>query len=217
MRSKSVVVALLAATVTLAVAGPVSGLQNAAHTHIGHVMTGFSGTPDGEGLLPTTRGEVEVIIQHLNLANQDTSNLQWTQLHAMHVLHAADPSRIEEGPGLGYGAIAGAEGVVQHIELAAASDGASDNVQTHAPHVAAAAGTVAERSREIADLAERVGDAGDYSTAEGLIQQMRRLSRELIPGADENGDGQIGWGGGEGGVDQVEQHMGFIVVGEGLE
>ena len=204
--------------VTVLSADPASALQdNPTHTHIGHVATGFGRAPDGAGLLPTAMAEAQTAIQHVDLAWRDTSNLEWMQTHAAHVLHAVDPSQIDGGPGLGFGVIAAAEGIAQHIELAAGSDGASDAVRTHAAHVATAARTVAERAAEIADLAAQVGAAPEYSTAEGLVGRIRTLANQLVEGVDANGDGQIGWGDGEGGLAHVEQHVGLMMSAEGLE
>ena len=198
-------------------AAPAAALQESpAHTHIGHVATAFGRTPDGSGLLATASGEADVALQHIDLASRDTSNLEWMQRHAAHVLHAVDPSQLDGGPGSGFGLIAAAEGIAQHIEFAAGSDGASDAVGRHAVHVAAAARAVAERAREIAELAADVDSAPEYSTAEGLTGRIRTLANQLREGADVNGDGQIGWGDGEGGLAQVEQHLGFILQAEGL-
>lgn len=199
-------------------ANSASALQdNPAHTHIGHVTTGFPRAPDGMGLLPTAMAEAETAIQHVDLAARDTSNLPWMQTHAAHALHAVDPSQVEEGPGLGFGVIAAADGIAQHIELAAGSEGASDAVQTHAVHVAAAARAVSERAARIAELAARAEGASDYTTGEGLIGQMRTLANQLMTGEDLNGDGRIGWGDGEGGLEHVQQHMGLMTAAEGLE
>jgi len=46
---------------------------------------------------------------------------------------------------------------------------------------------------------------------------MRVLAEELVSGRDANGDGTISWQEGEGGLDQVQQHMGFIAAAEGLD
>ncbi len=197
---------------------PASALQaNPVHTHIGHVATGFGRAPDGAGLLPTAMAEAQTAIDHVDLAWRDTSNLEWMQRHVAHVLRALDPSQVDEGPGLGFGVIAAAEGIAQHIELAANSDGASDAVRTHATHVATAARTVAERAGEIGQLAAQVESARDYSEAEGLTGRIRRLANQLLEGEDSNDDGRIGWGDGEGGLAQVERHTGLLMSAEGLE
>jgi len=198
-------------------ANPATAQDNPAHTHIGHVVTAFPRTPDGAGLLPTAMAEARTAIQHAGLALRDTEDLGAMQTHAAHVLHAVDPSQIENGPGLGFGVIAAAEGVAQHVGLAAGSEGASAAVQTHAVHVAAAAEAVAERAQAIAELAVEVGEAQDAATARGLVEQMRTLADQLVAGVDANGDGQIGWGDGEGGLQHVEQHMGLMTQAEGIE
>jgi hypothetical protein len=180
------------------------------------VATAFGNAPGGASLLATAQTEAATILQHLTLAERDLSNLQWMQTHGAHVLHAIDPSRQAEGPGTGMGLIAAADAIAQHIELAAGSEGASDNVTRHAPHVAAAARAVSARAGEIAAFAVQLARAGDYTTGEGLILRMKALAEQLGPGRDVNGDGQIGWGDGEGGLDHVAQHVGFITEGEGL-
>jgi len=201
MRSRTITIGLIAAGLTITFsADPAHGLQdNPANTHIGHVASGFGRTPDGAGLLPTALAEAATAIQHIDLAWRDTSNLDWMQTHAAHVLHAVDPSQIEEGPGLGFGVLAAAEGIAQHIELAAGSDGASDAVQTYATHVAMAARAVADRAAQIAALAVQMESASDYTSGEGLTGQMRLL-------AD--------WAGG---LEQVERWMGLMTAAEGLE
>jgi len=199
------------------IAAPASAQDNPAHTHIGHVATAFPRTPDGAGLLPTAMAEAQTASQHAGLALRDPSNLGAIQTHAAHVLHAVDPSQVENGPGRGFGVIAGAEGVAQHVELAAGAEGASDAVKTHATHVATAARAVAERARELAELAAAIGEAEDASAAAEMAEQMRTLADQLVAGADVNGDGQIGWGDGEGGLQHAEQHMGFMTAAEGIE
>ena len=205
------------ALATALFADPAAALQdNPAHTHISHVATAFGRTPDGSGLLAAASAEADVALQHIDLAWRDTSNLEWMQRHAAHVLHAVDPSQVDGGPGSGFGLVAAAGGIAQHIELAAGSEGASDAVGRHGAHVAAAARAVAERAGEIAELAAQVGSAPEYSAAEGLTGRIRTLVNQLRDGEDLNGDGQIGWGDGEGGLAQVDQHLGFILEAEGL-
>jgi len=208
---------LVAASALALMSSPAGALQaNPVHTHIGHVATAFGNAPNGGSLLATAQAEAATVSQHITLAERDMSNLQWMQTHAAHVLHALDPSQQAEGPGLGMGLIPAADAIAQHIELAAGSEGASENVGRHAPHVAAAARAVSARAAEIATLMVQVGRAGDYTTAEGLIFRASALAKQLAPGNDVNGDGQIGWGDGEGGLDHVAQHVGFVVEGEGL-
>src|SRR5262245_8332388 len=54
---------------------PAAGSASAAGTHLGHVASGFSGTPKGEGLLPTALAEANVVLEHAALAARNTDNL----------------------------------------------------------------------------------------------------------------------------------------------
>lgn len=189
--------------------------QSAAHAHMGHVADGFANTPDGAGLLPTALAEAAVARQHAELALRNTSELGAMQRHAGHVLHAVDPSRIEQGPGAGYGVVRAASGVVQHIEMAGSHETASENVQMHATHVATAARTAAERAERVATLAEQIMAATSAADAADLLQELAELTEQMVSGVDANGDGRIGWQEGEGGLAQAEQHITLMKRGEG--
>ncbi len=198
------------------VAEGVAAQQNMAHVHVGHVRSGFGQTPDGQGLMQTAIAEAAVAAQHAGLAARDLTSLADMQRHTFHVVHALDPSRIDTGPGLGFGVKRAADGVAQHIELAASSDGASQNVQTHAVHVAASARTVSQRAEEMLALTEQIGNATTAAAAAPLVEQLAELAGQLTSGVDADGDGRVGWQEGEGGLDQVEQHVGLLARGEGL-
>lgn len=216
MKTHEIVVggALLTAAL-LVMAVPVAAQQSAAHAHMGHVADGFANTPDGAGLLPTAIAEAAVARQHAELALRNTTELAAMQRHAGHVLHAVDPSRIEQGPGAGYGVVRAAEGVVQHIEMAGSHETASENVQTHATHVATAARTAAERAERVASLAEEIMAATSADHAAHLLQELSELTGQMVTGVDANGDGRVGWQDGEGGLAQAEQHITLMKRGEG--
>lgn len=199
----------------LGVAMPVGAQQSAAHAHMGHVADGFANTPDGAGLLPTALSEAAVARQHAELALRNTADLAAMQRHAGHVLHAVDPSRIEQGPGAGYGVVRAASGVVQHIEMAGSHETASENVRTHATHVATAARSAAERAELVASLAEQIMAATSADRAADLLRELAELTEHMVSGVDANGDGRIGWQEGEGGLAQAEQHLALMKRGEG--
>jgi len=199
------------------VVGPVTvgGQGNMVQTHIGHVMTGFQGTPNSLGLLPTAFSEAKIAAQHAGLAAKMPGDLDSMKLHAGHVIHAVDPSVEVKGPGQGYGVKRAAAGVAQHIQLAAKSEGASKNVQTHAMHVAASANTVVKRADEIVALAQKIRAAGAAAAAAPLVAQLQTLAMELTAGMDANKDGRVSWEEGEGGLQQAQQHMELLIKGEG--
>lgn len=134
--------------------GPVPAL-----THVRHVSDTFRGTPENRGLLPTAVAEAEIAHQHATLAARDPADLAAVQRHTRHVLHALDPSAVEAGPGLGYGAVRGAERTAHYIALAAVSVGASDAIETHSTHIETAAGHAMANGEAAADVARRILDS----------------------------------------------------------
>lgn len=190
--------------------------QNAAHNHIGHVMDKWNDTPDMVGLLPAAIAEARIAAQHAGLAAKDPSNLDSMKRHTAHVLHAVDPTQIENGPGQGYGVKRAAEGAAKHIMAAANSDGASGAVKTHAEHVATSARNTVARADEIVMLAKKIEMATSASEASSMVADLNTLAQQLLSGQDANGDGRTGWQEGEGGLEVAETHANLMKKAEGL-
>ena len=188
-------------------AGPVG-------VHIGHVVNAFNDTPNGRGLLPTAMAEARVAIQHAGLAARNTASLDAMKLHAGHVINALDPTIVPTGPGLGYGLKKAATGVATHIELASKAPGASPNVVTHAGHIAMSAKNTVQRADQIVALAKQIQAATSATDAAALVSQMVSQCDQLVAGADANGDGRITWEAGEGGLQQVQQHVNLMLAAE---
>lgn len=186
----------------------------AVGAHIGHVVNAYPDTPEKMGLLPMALAESKTAAQHAELALKAPGNLEGLQLHAGHVIHALDPSVVAAGPGKGYGAKKAATGIVTHIELAAKTNGASPNVITHSAHVATATQSVIARVDQIIELAKRVRTASAAAAAADLMQQILSLTGQLTAGVDVNNDGRIGWNGGEGGLQQAQEHVTLLLAGE---
>lgn len=189
---------------------------NASHTHIRHVLEAFAPTPEGEGLFPTVVAEAAIALQHARLAGGDPTNIDPMIRHTRHVLNAIDPAEFANGPGLGFGVTMAAEGIVQHIELAASSSEASANVRTHSTHVVAAARGVTQRAEQIVDLGRQILSSGVYNRAYPLVEQLQVLCEELTTGTDVSDDGTISLEEGEGGIQQIQQHLALMVEGEGI-
>lgn len=187
-----------------------------AHVHILHTATSFRGTPDRMGLLPTAIAEADVARQHAELAARAPADLESMQRHAGHVIHALDPTEVENGPGLGYGMIRAAERTAHYVELAMASSGGGDAIQTHGPHVATAARSAMAMAEEAVAVAEDIVDADTAEEAAELLARLTELTAALRDGVDADGDGRISWQEGEGGLAQAEQHLGLLMRGEGL-
>ena len=196
--------------------GGVHGAAAQAHNHIGHVMDAWNDTPEMAGLLPAAIAEAEIAARHASLAASDPANLGSIQRHTAHVLHAVDPSQIENGPGNGYGVRRAAEGAAKHIMAAASSGDASGAVRTHAEHVATSAQNTVARADEIVALAQRIAMADSAEAAAGLVAELAGLADALLAGVDANGDGRTGWQEGEGGLQVALTHGNLMKQAEGL-
>jgi hypothetical protein len=206
---RAVLVVLGLASLGLIVAGPLSA-QDPTAMHLGHVMTGFRGTPEGQGLLPTAMAEAAVAQTHAGLMVRDPSNLGAMKTHAGHVLNALDPAEMANGPGLGYGVRPAAAGVAQHVGLAANADGASQGVKTHSTHVIASAENTVGRATRMIRLAKGIQTAESAEAAATMAEQLNAMAAALTAGTDADGNGSVGWQEGEGGLDIVETHMGLM-------
>lgn len=185
-------------------------------THIGHVTTAFQGTPGGQGLLPTAIAEGTIALHHAALAMKSEGNLEAMKLHAGHIIHAIDPSVQPNGPGLGYGVKRAATGVAQHIQLAAKVEGASKNVAVHSVHVATSAGNVVKWADEAIAIANSIRAATTATEASPHLSRLQTIVWQIRDGADGNKRGRVGWDVGEGGLQQIEMHIQFLLKGEGM-
>ena len=210
-------VGLLLGAVALVTVGEQAAAQSPSQRHMGHVLDGFRGTPEGVGLLPAAGEEAAVAAQHAGLAMRSPDNLAGIQRHIGHVMNAVDPSVEESGPGKGYGLLKAAQGVATHVGLAADSEGASQNVKTHAAHVGASAGNVVMWAERIMELGSQVKEAETAGAAAEMAQEIQMLTQAIVDGRDANEDGRIGWGEGEGGLAQAVQHMNLMKRGEGMD
>lgn len=220
LHSSLVVMALAAfAPMTLAAQDDTSAEEgrSPALTHVHHVSVAFRGTPEGQGLLATAVAEAEIAAQHATLALRAPDDLDAMQRHAGHVLHALDPSEVENGPGNGYGAITAAERTAHYIALAARSDGAVPPIETHGEHVETSARNAAANGTAAADLAQEVLEAEEAEAAAELLGEMVDLLTAMLEGTDADGDGRIGWQEGEGGLAQASTHLGLLRRAAGLE
>ena len=185
-----------------------------AGVHIGHVANAWPDTPMGAGLLPTAMSEARVAAMHAGLAARQPMNLEYMKTHAGHVIHAIDPTIVAAGPGLGYGLKKAANLAATHIELAAGTPGASPNIVIHARHIATTARNTVARADQIVALAQKIQLATSAAEAARFVGQMASLAEQLMGGVDANGDGRITWEAGEGGLQQADDHMQLMLMGE---
>jgi hypothetical protein len=181
-----------------------------AQVHLGHVTTKFVNVREG-GLMQAARAEANVVVQHAALGMQNPNDLNSMKTHARHIIHAIDPRRVESGPGTGYGLLQASENLVRHVELASRAAGANDQMKTHATHVVASAKNTQRRADRIVAMAIIIADFVETpADAAELFRDLKALADQLVAGTDANGDGTVGWQEGEGGLQIVEQHVGFM-------
>jgi hypothetical protein len=191
-----------------------SGQANMVQTHIGHVLDSFNGTPMNMGLLPTAMAEAKTAAAHAAFAAKATT-LPMIQTHAGHVINAIDPAIVAQGPGLGYGVKKAALGVAQHAGLAGMAPEANAMVKMHAMHVSTAATNVAAMSDDIVAIAQKILASTSLEEAQKLAAEMQTKAEQLTTGVDADGNGQISWNKPEGGLNQAQQHMGFMKMAAG--
>lgn len=188
-----------------------------AHAHMGHVSKSWSDTPSKKGLLPTAIVEAKIAAFHANAAAKKLKDLKWMQLHTHHVLHAVDASLEAKGPGKGYGVVKAAKGTAFHIKVAAKQADASDNVKTHALHVATSAQNTVDRAMQIIGIGKQILAAKTAKEAAPLVGKMAIVANQLEKGHDADGNGEISWEKGEGGLAVSKVHMGVMYELEGLK
>ena len=193
-----------------------AAMENEAHSHIGHVMTGWADTPEQWGFLPTAIMEAKIAAQHAGYAVSKPGDLEYMQLHIRHVIHALDPSVIAEGPGHGYGVVAAAENAALHIGIAAESPGATDNINLHTEHVWASADNAATWAKLAVALSQEVLAVSSSADAAPKVKNIKAMTDALIAGIDADGDGTVTWKKGEGGLAVAEAHMGYMMQGENM-
>ena len=192
----------------------VAGQGATAQTHIGHVLDSFNGTPMNMGLLPTAMAEAKTAAQHAGLAAKSTT-LAMVQTHAGHVINAIDPTIVAQGPGMGYGVKKAAQGVAQHAGFAAMAADANAMVKMHSMHVTTAANNVVAMADGIVAIAQKIRMSTSFEEAQKLAMEMQTKAEQLTTGVDADNNGQISWNTPEGGLNQAQQHMGFMKTAAG--
>ena len=193
----------------------VQAQANPAQTHVQHVATAFTDTPDNQGLLAVALADARVAAQHATLAGRTPTNLDALKLHAGHIIHALEPAEGASGPGSGYGVKKAALAVATHIEMAARSQGASAHLTQHAPHIATSARNTVARVDNILSLAKRMQAATSAAEAAAILAELTPVAQALVAGVDANGNGQVEWRQGEGGLQQAEEHLKLMMAAEG--
>lgn len=192
-----------------------AGQIQRAHAFVSMVADVHRDAPDDGGLLPTAVAEAQTAAQYAKAAAKAT-DLAAIKLNTGYVLNAIDPRQMAEGPGLGFGVKRAAAESATAIETAAKTEGATPNIVTHAQHIATSAKNTVARCDKIAAVAKQILASTSVPEATKLAAQLSTIADQLIPGADANGDGQIGWQENEGGLKQAQDHLALLKKAENL-
>jgi len=206
----------LPGTVVAAAAPALTVPTSIVNIAIGYLTAGYIDTPDKSGLLTMATTEAKVAAQHAGFMSRAMDNLQTLQMHAGHVLHAIDPGTMPgaTAPGKNYGDKRALDGAMAYADCLAKNPNASANVKTHAAHIIGAAKSTAERADDVIAMARKIRSATTAAQAAALVGQLQSLCDQLVAGADLNSDGRIVWNGGEGGIQQAQEHVALMVAGE---
>jgi hypothetical protein len=183
---------------------------------IGYITSNYMETPDKSGLLPMAQAEAKVAAQHAGFMARALDNLATLQMHAGHILHAIDPALMPtaKAPGKGYGFKHALEGVVSYADAAAKDAGASAGVKMHTTHIIGAARGASTRADQVIALARKIQATSSVKDAASMAGELQSLCDQLAAGADLNHDGKIGWDNGEGGLQQIQDHITLMLNGE---
>jgi len=184
--------------------------------HMSHLLTSFSDTPGGMGLIDTGIAEAGIASEYVRIAGEDSLDLRNMTSNMTHVIHAIDPTLVTNGQGLGYGVKRAAQNVTMHAEMAMAVEGANDNFLFHAPYVAAAGRGAVRRADAALGMARRVQSATDPEAALRLLDRLAVLVRAMAYGYDADDDGRIGFEEEEFGLAQARYHLDTVRRYQGI-
>ena len=139
-----------------------------AHTHIGHAVTAFDGTPGEKGLFVIAEERARDALRHAEGAASADADLDGIKQQMQEVVEAY---RGDE-----FGVKHAMDEAVKHIEFASTSQDASGNVRNAAEEIRVAADGILNRSDLILLLGNDVMGATSVDEGRLLAQQIRQLA-----------------------------------------
>lgn len=206
-------------TIFLGLLATLAGAQDTADQHILRVVNPEAASVAELGFLRQAVGEAGTAAEYASFAaggQQRPGDLRAMKTHAGNVLHALDPTRRENGPGLGFGLFEASRNTIEHIRMAADAPDASDNLRTHAAHVVSCVRNTLERAHRMLEITEGILATESAEEADQLSDELNTLGFQLRNGVDANGDGLVTWHEGEGGLYVAQEHMQMLMRREGI-
>lgn len=151
-----------------------------AHVHVGHALSGWSDTPQRQGLLVVARQDARVALEHAEFAVQGARNLAAVRLHLSHVRHALAPQLEPGGPGSGYGLLRALGGAAEHLGYAREVPDVSAALKAGLPGVLEAL-QVLRRDAQLLELLARDGRGSvDPGQALAYAQEAQGRAQSLV-------------------------------------
>ncbi|MDE2980700.1 MAG: hypothetical protein OXU74_05825 [Gemmatimonadota bacterium] len=195
------------------------GAQEGAHAHILKVVNPEAASVAELGFLRQALGEAGTAAEYASFAaggQQRPGDLQAMKTHAGNVLHALDPTRMDNGPGLGFGLVEASRKTIAHVRMAADAPDASESLRTHAGHVVSCVQNTLARALRMLEVTEHIRATVSADEADQLSDELNTLGFQLRNGVDANGDGRVTWQEREGGLYVAQEHMRLLLKGEGI-
>lgn len=145
-----------------------------AHTHVGHAITAFDGTPNEKGLFAVAEDRADDALQHAEVAIRDTNSINdiKTQINAVVTATGVD----------NFGLKLALDESAKHIEFAGSVEDASANVRSFAPEFRTAVDSVLDRCDLVVLLGNDVAKAASLQEARVLAQQIHKLASVNVYG-----------------------------------
>jgi hypothetical protein len=203
-----------------------------SHVHIGHAMTGWTTTPDKQGLFIVAETEAQIVIDiakkaaresnDLNEIKQNTSDLlkimetpksaSKSAHHHNHHSHANKDTN-KQNPEV-FGFINALSEARDHIEYAADSEDASESVKRYSQIFSRRVDVVLERSQLITALGNDILVLDDFDEAKILAEEVYKLTKDNVNGVDLDNNGYIGNSNAEFGMIQLRRTVQSMIDNE---
>lgn len=148
-----------------------------AHTHIGHAITAFDGTPDEQGLFTIAEDRANTALEHAKAAASEQSSLAQIKYRIDQVLIASGRED--------FGLRRTIDEAANHITYASTVDDASANVRATAPRIREMSDAVLERCDLILLLGQDVATTDSLDEARLLAEQIEVLAMANVAGDDD--------------------------------
>jgi microcompartment protein CcmK/EutM len=197
MKINTIKLGAIALASLLSVGGCVSQPPTIAHTHVGHAMTGWTDTPNKQGLFVTAENAAQDALQAAVSAANKNNNLAGIKADVKRVIDATNSDNNQyagdsAGAGAHYGVYNALNGAVNHITFAANSPDVSDNIRSSSKSFSSNAQVVLDRCDLILALGSEIDDASSTSEARLLTGELLKLTDANVNGEDLDGDGIVG-------------------------